>query len=132
MPSASGSTTSVGAAVDPKEPLVAELYEHERIGTKRAERAKRTKPAPAYGRIERGYPIPEDYDPKNPRPSKYPFAEMEVGESFTWPVADRRRLSTAAYDQRRRYGREFTIRKRREGGEDAQNAQEVLRVWRVR
>jgi hypothetical protein len=66
------------------------------------------------------------------RPRQYPFAELQVGDSFAIPLAgimlrsgDKAvgRLSAAALAYSRRYGGKFTVRTDRENN--------VARCWRV-
>jgi hypothetical protein len=40
-------------------------------------------------KIEKGIPIPARTGAKGPRGSKYPFADMEVGDSFALPVGEK-------------------------------------------
>ena len=65
--------------------------------------------------IERGLPMP-------PPRTKYPFLEMEVGDSFAAPLASRNIISSRASSIGARHGREFVSRKISDG---------QVRVWRV-
>ena len=67
------------------------------------------------------------------RPRKYPFAKLQVGDSFAVPLVGVMlrngdtavvRLSAAAFAYSRRYGGKFTVRTDRENN--------VARCWRVR
>lgn len=62
--------------------------------------------------------------PKNARISKYPFADMEVGDSFVAPNTARTALYTAAYQWTKRNASDnkFIVR---EEGNDA-------RIWRTK
>lgn len=69
--------------------------------------------------IEKNIPIPAAYD----RVHKWPFANMEVGDSFLvdFSEATRRKLCTASSYYGKRRGKKFSIRKLDNG----------IRVWRV-
>lgn len=54
-------------------------------------------------------------------PSKYPFKEMEVGDSFAAPLSERRRVASAASAHKRRHGGQFTAR----------TLEDEVRVWRI-
>ena len=69
--------------------------------------------------IEKGIPAPEKYGVG--RPSRYPFADMEVGDSFFVPDAPANRLACAATWATKRYNRRFITRVVEHG----------VRVWRV-
>ena len=64
--------------------------------------------------IEKGVPLP----PRRGPVSKYPFAEMEVGDSF---VTDIMSIRGTAKQAAARYGKKFTVRRVAEG----------FRVWRI-
>jgi hypothetical protein len=51
----------------------------------------------------------------------YPYQEMDVGDSFTVPVAARQKVLNANYRASKRLGLRFT----------AKTEGEVIRVWRV-
>ncbi len=68
-------------------------------------------------KIDKGIPVPIHGNQK-----KWPFPQMEVGDSFAAPLASRGALS-AAY--KKFPGRKFIGRKVQENGEA------VIRVWRV-
>lgn len=84
--------------------------------------------------IEKGKPIPS----RRSGCASYPFAEMEVGDSFAIPVAGLvkykgnngkkdlayNRLSGSAHIHGRRNGKKFTIRTLKDEG--------VVRCWRVK
>lgn len=57
-----------------------------------------------------------------PNRSKYPFREMDVGDSFAAPDEDKERLRCAASSAGIRLGRKFSIRKQDDGS---------LRCWRL-
>lgn len=57
-------------------------------------------------------------------PQRYPFAEMEVGDSFAVPDGvNRTNISTSAYFHGEKYGKKFSVRK---------DATKRLRVWRIK
>lgn len=67
-------------------------------------------------------------------PAKYPFAEMEVGDSFAVPLTGERygnhssdkaavSLSVTSHTYGKRHGKKFTVRQLNDEG--------VARVWRV-
>ena len=64
-------------------------------------------------KIEKNIPAPG-------RRAKYPFAEMEVGDSFEAPESAK--LRTAAYNAGKKSGRKFTCR----------THDGALRVWRIK
>lgn len=84
-------------------------------------------------KIERGVPMPKIHVSR----SSYPFAEMEVGDSFAVPLSgdlasagkngdyDRTqvRVRSAACSHQRRHGGKFSVR--------VNKAEGVLRCWRV-
>lgn len=80
--------------------------------------------------IEKGIPLPEPY---KGRPVKYPFRDMEVGDSFSIPLTGTmtgtgvdiatKRLRQAAANHARRVGGKFHVRTVREEG--------VARCWRT-
>lgn len=65
--------------------------------------------------IDKGIPMPPA-----PRARKYPWSEMEIGDSFLMGGAPRQ-VANAVSKAGRNYGRKFSYRKTREG----------VRVWRV-
>lgn len=77
--------------------------------------------------IERGVPMPES------RQYKYPFADLEVGDSFTIPLSGQIsrhgedlssvRLRSAASAFGRKYGGRFLVRVNKTSG--------VVRCWKV-
>lgn len=69
--------------------------------------------------IERGVPMPA----VRSSGAKYPFADMEVGDSFTAPEIERTRISGACQNKARQGDKKFTIRKTGDG---------FIRVWRVK
>ena len=80
--------------------------------------------------IDKGVPTPK---PTGGAPRKYPFPDMEVGDSFTIPLSgaiDHKGMDTVATKVRcaacrfaRRSGWKFTVRTERADG--------VARCWRV-
>lgn len=84
-------------------------------------------------KIDKGIPLAPRRGGKaggRPATSKYPFAKMEIGDSFIAPAADtveraERRASAAAFSYKKRANGSFAIRTIEENG------QRVVRVWRV-
>lgn len=74
-------------------------------------------------KIEKGIPIPPSKGGAG-RPTLYPFAKMEVGDSFTIESARKQqgRMCAIASDYGKRHGMRFTVRTIGDG---------MLRVWRV-
>ncbi len=80
--------------------------------------------------IEKGVYIPEKISPfsqRVPVESKYPFAQMEVGDSFAVPGPDKKMIGNlggarAAY-QKKNPGVKFTTR--------SLKAEGILRIWRI-
>ena len=80
--------------------------------------------------IEKDVPPPER---KTGRPPKYPFMKMEVGDSFTLPLAGTltnkgsdtvtQRLRSATENHTKKYGRKFMLRTLKDEG--------VVRCWRI-
>jgi hypothetical protein len=70
--------------------------------------------------IEKGVPVPEATD----RKTKYPFAKMAVGDSFSFPVSDRHKITNAACAWARYTGNGAKFRTLTSG--------DVSRVWRVK
>jgi len=85
--------------------------------------------------IEQDVPLPPKHIGTAPRPPKYPFAEMSVGESFAVPLGEEKagsnyvsaiRLRSAATNFKKRHTAEafeFTVRTLHDEG--------VVRVWRT-
>lgn len=71
-------------------------------------------------KIEDGYAIPAERQPRVRR-AKYPWNELEVGQSFFVGGARLRSMSSTASHAGRRTGRKFIVR----------NAEGGVRVWRV-
>jgi hypothetical protein len=82
--------------------------------------------------IEKDVPIPTACG--RGRPTKYPFAEMEVGDSFAVPLAGESygrhsgdkaaaSLSRNSHTYGKKHGKTFTVRQLNDEG--------VARVWRV-
>lgn len=65
--------------------------------------------------IDTGVPIPE-----NDR-LEYPLSQLEVGESFVFPVDKRPSVQSKASKMKRDTGREFVVRKQ---------SPELCRIWR--
>ena len=57
-----------------------------------------------------------------PRRGKYPFSEMEIGDSFSVPAEDRLRLASSASRASARLGCKFVTRKQKDGS---------VRCWRT-
>lgn len=68
--------------------------------------------------IEKDVPLPSRNSTGR---SRYPWAEMEVGDSFFAADGVRSRVAAAAQNHRRRYGRRFAVRVEGDG----------VRVWRI-
>lgn len=64
--------------------------------------------------VEKNVPLPSRY-------SRYPFAQMEVGDSFEVPVDSARNAQHAVYQENRRGEKKFTFRK----------MGDVARCWRT-
>jgi len=73
------------------------------------------KPAPKF-KIEKGIPIPSK------RINSYPFGEMNVGDSFSFP-ADKRASVACSVRPHSLKGKKFTVRK---------ITNDTARVWRVK
>jgi hypothetical protein len=71
-------------------------------------------------KIERGVPIP-----KQTRDSKYPFAYMDIGDSFFVPGAKAASLQNAAKHHSKRTGHAYSSRTVTENGVDG------ARIWRI-
>lgn len=56
--------------------------------------------------LEKGVPLPDAY---SVRKRQYPFAQMEIGDSFSAPEEMRARLSAALSTHKRRHGGEYRI-----------------------
>lgn len=80
-------------------------------------------------KIDKGVPIPPRLRP-GPPPSKYPWRQLAIGDSFVYPPAATlrqtltRAASACAY-RKSDHGETYTIRTVEENG------QRVVRVWRV-
>ena len=70
-------------------------------------------------KIDTGVPIEANYT--NGRPEKYPWRQMEVGDSFFAEEMPLKRASTYAWEAGRRTGRKFACRRQENG----------VRIWRV-
>jgi hypothetical protein len=72
--------------------------------------------------IDKNVPLPQrTWGGPGGRPPKYPWAEMEVGDSFFVLNATTDNLSAAGTMAAKRSGRKFTTRKENGG----------VRVWRI-
>ena len=67
--------------------------------------------------IDKDVPIPE----KKSKPRKYPWADMEVGDSFEMPLSTKTASAQASYAGVR-YGMKFTCRK---------TGPNTTRIWRI-
>lgn len=59
---------------------------------------------------------------RKPGFSKYPFAQMQIGDSFVAPLEERRRISSAATHYGKNHNSKFHIRKITE---------KQIRIWRT-
>lgn len=74
-------------------------------------------------KIEKGVSIPPVIrNGGGGAPSKYPFKEMAVGDSFSAPLSERRRVIAAASAHKLRHGGQFTAR----------TLEDEVRVWRIK
>jgi hypothetical protein len=71
-------------------------------------------------KIEDGYEIPAERQPRKRR-AKYPWNELNVGQSFFVDGAKLRSMSSTASHAGRRLSRKFVVR----------NAEHGVRVWRL-
>lgn len=70
-------------------------------------------------KIDKNVPIPNGAGPHG---QKYPFPELQVGDSFLFPFATKRRTTQSlAWQWAKKTGRKFIVRKTTEG----------LRCWRM-
>ncbi len=60
-----------------------------------------------------------------PSRSKYPYFDMEIGDSFFAAEGSSEKITGSWAYQKRRYGRKFSYRKWNENGNDG------FRVWKV-
>lgn len=63
--------------------------------------------------IEKGIPIPEELISFNQKENKYPFRDMEIGDSFLFEFSDPQELNTFKVScrmQKYRNGKVFTTR----------------------
>ena len=67
--------------------------------------------------IESNVPVPV----KRGKPSKYPFAQMAVGDSFFAAGVSRGRVGASAWTASKKYGHRYTTQAERDG----------TRVWRI-
>ena len=65
--------------------------------------------------VEKGVPVPEVS-------SKYPFKQMDVGDSFVFELDKKKQVSAAANHYAKKTGFGFTIREDGDG----------FRIWRVK
>lgn len=73
--------------------------------------------------IDKGVPIPPHV--RGQGAPKYPWREMEIGDSFFVSDRHRRSISAAASSARQHRGHQFATRSVTENGVDG------IRVWRV-
>lgn len=71
--------------------------------------------------VDKGIPCPAR--PSGPNPNKYPFAQMEVGDSFNCPLSERASVSVLMRRYGAATGTKFTSRK--------DSTTQTVRVWRV-
>ncbi len=80
-------------------------------------------------------PIPPMTHKKRGKPTKYPYADMKVGNSFDVPVEaggdpkrviDRMRNTSVSWAKRNAPERRFTVRAMCEDGRNT-----IVRVWRI-
>jgi hypothetical protein len=71
-------------------------------------------------KIEKKVPIPNKLYTKQP---KWPFREMEIGDSFVLPESEVKNARSSAYQLHIRTGLKFIIRLNRDNGE--------YRCWRI-
>ncbi len=72
-------------------------------------------------KIEKGIPVRDPRTDANGVRRKYPWDEMETGDSFFAPVSSNALRTTAAYHAKKT-GQEFIVRKENDGA----------RAWRVK
>lgn len=64
--------------------------------------------------------------------SIYPFAQMEIGDSFAFPADDKKKVSGNAISFAKKRGLKFVVRNVDETGVDGEgNAVKLARCWRV-
>jgi len=66
--------------------------------------------------IQKGVPLPKRAN------NKYPFQEMEVGDSFELPVSQKAAVARSAWSRGLELEAKFTVR---------QISDETVRVWRI-
>jgi len=72
-------------------------------------------------RIEKNVPMPEG---RVSRATDYPFADMTVGDSIAYPIAERQRVANVIYQRYHKKGeKRFTVRI---------VSDSEIRVWRIR
>lgn len=59
---------------------------------------------------------------KKGRPSIYPFGDMEVGDSFSAPISERKKIKSSASLFGKRNSKKFSIRTQKDG---------LIRIWRI-
>ncbi len=72
--------------------------------------------------IENGIEAPEKHRGREP---KYPWRELEIGDSFFVAAPNGRSISSSAWHAQRRYGFTLVVRTREENGVKG------VRVWRI-
>lgn len=69
--------------------------------------------------IEKNIPIPRSHA----EGVKYPFPQMEIGDSFVVPIDRRVAVCMACLRYKEKHGKQFTTRKTEDG--------KSIRVWRI-
>lgn len=70
------------------------------------------------------FPLSRDHPVPEASPTRYPWADMEVGDSFFVPNKRSANMASTASSAGQRLGRVFVVRTVREGGENG------VRIWR--
>jgi hypothetical protein len=73
-------------------------------------------------KIEDAIPIPKGLRKRGP--SKYPWLELKVGQSFLVPLGNINNLRSVASNAGKKYNRKFTAREIK--------SEQGVRVWRVK
>ncbi len=69
-------------------------------------------------KVDKDIPIP----PARSTLARYPFADMEPGDTFAVPAEENKKVRLAAHSYGKRHGKAFTIRRQEDG---------TVRVWRT-
>lgn len=72
-------------------------------------------------RVEKGIPVPDDIDQR----SKYPWKDMDVGDSFFVENGDKKTISSVAHGAGKRLKRKFRAK------DDVTDGVAGIRVWRT-